>query len=98
MYEVRQTAEFARWLAGLRDAAGRRRIAQRLVRLGAGLFGDSKSVGDGVAELRVDVGPGYRVYFIRDGAILVILLCGGDKGSQARDIARAKQLAEEQRR
>lgn len=86
---------FADWLDGLRDAIAVRRIKQRLARVQIGLFGDAKSVGDGVSELRVDHGPGYRVYFARRGDVVVILLCGGDKGSQKRDIARAKDIHKE---
>lgn len=93
MIEVRQTVEFAAWLAGLGDVRAQERIAQRVVRLQAGLFGDAKSVGSGVAELRIDYGPGYRLYFIRRGKVLIILLCGGDKRSQSRDIERARQMA-----
>lgn len=95
MFELRQTAEFATWLAGLRDDRARKRIAMRLVRVSAGLFGDVKPVGAGVSELRIDHGPGYRVYFVQRGKILIVLLCGGDKGSQARDIELAKALAKE---
>jgi putative addiction module killer protein len=95
MIEIRQTELFAEWLRSLKDKQAQKRIAQRLVRLEAGLFGDAKSVGDGVSELRVDVGPGYRVYFTRRGNTLVILICGGDKSSQGRDIAKAKQMAKE---
>jgi putative addiction module killer protein len=86
---------FADWLDGLRDAVAVKRIKQRLARVQIGLFGDAKSVGDGVSELRVDHGPGYRVYFARRGDVVVILLCGGDKGSQKRDIARAKDINKE---
>lgn len=93
--EVRQTELFAAWLKSLKDMQAQKRIAQRLVRIEAGLFGDAKSVGDGVSELRVDVGPGYRVYFTRRGNTLVILICGGDKSSQSSDIAKAKQMAKE---
>ena len=93
MVEVRQTAEFAEWLARLRDLRARARIAARIERLGFGLTGDAKSVGSGVSELRIDYGPGYRVYFARRGNELVILLCGGDKGAQDRDIAKAKEMA-----
>jgi putative addiction module killer protein len=95
MIEVRQTEEFALWLASLRDDVAVKRIKQRIARIQIGLFGDSKSVGDGLIELRIDHRPGYRVYFVRRGDILVILLCGGDKGSQSRDIARAKAMADE---
>ena len=92
---VRQTDTFADWFAMLRDARAKSRIAARIVRIQAGNFGDCKSIGGGVSELRVDVGPGYRVYFTRRGDELIILLCGGDKGSQRRDILTAKALAEE---
>ncbi len=95
MIEIRQTVVFADWLDGLRDAIAVKRIKQRLARVQIGLFGDAKSVGDGVSELRVDHGPGYRVYFDRRGDVVVILLCGGDKGSQKRDIARAKDINKE---
>jgi putative addiction module killer protein len=91
--EVRQTVVFRDWLDGLKDGLAKRRIAQRIVRLQGGLFGDTKSVGDGVSELRVDHGPGYRVYFSRRGTVVVILLCGGDKGSQDKDIKRARAMA-----
>ena len=94
MIEVRQTEAFARWLRDLADIRAAARIEQRIVRLAAGLFGDVEPVGQGVSELRVDYGPGYRVYFIQRGAVLIVLLCGGNKGSQKRDIARAKALAE----
>ena len=94
MIEVRQTLVFRDWLASLRDQRARERIAQRLVRLQAGLFGDAKFF-DGIGELRIDYGPGYRVYFVRRGNLLVILLCGGDKKTQPADIARAKIMAEE---
>ncbi|MDO9222674.1 MAG: type II toxin-antitoxin system RelE/ParE family toxin [Caulobacter sp.] len=95
MIEVRQTEEFARWLTSLRDDVAVKRIKQRIARVQIGLFGDARSVGDGLSELRIDHGPGYRVYFVRRGGILVILLCGGDKGRQARDISRAKAMAEQ---
>ncbi len=95
MIEVRQTDLFKDWFAGLRDAGAKRRIAQRIVRVQSGLLGDLKSVGEGVSELRVDYGPGYRVYFVRWGAEVIILLCGGDKRTQERDISRAKALAAE---
>jgi putative addiction module killer protein len=92
---VRQTEFFRVWLAMLRDKHGAAIIRRRITRLELGNFGDTKTVGDGVSELRIDFGPGYRLYFTRRERELVILLCGGDKGSQARDIARAKQMAKE---
>ena len=80
---------------GIADHRAAERIAQRIVRLQAGLMGDVRPVGSGVSELRVDYGLGYRLYFVRRGRVLIVLLCGGDKGSQRRDIARAKALAAE---
>lgn len=91
--EVRATDIFSNWLAGLRDARARAKIAARIDRLSLGNFGDAKSVGAGVSELRIHHGSGYRVYFVRRGQNIVILLCGGDKDSQARDIRLAKSLA-----
>jgi putative addiction module killer protein len=93
MPEVRQTETFARWLAGLRDDRARARINTRIRRLSLGNPGDVKSVGEGVLEMRIDYGPGYRVYFAQRGAALVMLLAGGDKRSQDRDIATARDLA-----
>ena len=93
MIEVRQTEAFANWLRSLRDKKAAAKIAQRLVRVQSGLLGDVKSVGDGVSELRVNFGPGYRVYFAQRGRTLVILLCGGDKGTQKTDIIKAKEMA-----
>jgi putative addiction module killer protein len=93
VFEIVQTETFSTWLTGLRDRAAGARIAERLRRLSLGHVGDAKPVGDGVSELRIDHGPGYRVYFMRRGGVLMVLLCGGDKSSQARDIARAKALA-----
>lgn len=95
MIEVRRTQEFVDWLRALRDVHARARIAKRIDRIADGNFGDAKSVGDGVSELRFTIGPGYRVYYCRQGDVVVILLCGGDKDSQARDIARAKMLAKD---
>ena len=93
--EIRQTELFARWLAGLRDRRARMRITARIRRLSLGNFGDVKPVGGGISEMRVDYGPGYRVYFVQRGETLVILLAGGDKRTQGRDIARARELARE---
>lgn len=95
MFEVRRTEEFADWLKGLRDLMARSRIATRIARVEEGNFGDHKSVGEGVSELRFTFGPGYRVYYTQRGDVVVILLCGGDKGSQDRDIERAKAMAKE---
>lgn len=81
---------FTDWLNDLRDPKTRRRILQRLFRLESGYFGDCKAVGGGVSELRFFFGPGYRVYFGKDGDTIVVLLCGGDKSSQRRDIRQAK--------
>ena len=94
-WEIRQSPEFKAWLAKLKDKPARAIILRRLDRIAMGNFGDAKPVGDGVNEFRIDHGPGYRVYFVRRGETLIVLLCGGDKGSQARDIARAKVLAQE---
>jgi putative addiction module killer protein len=91
--EVRKTEEFVQWLDSLRDARARARVLVRIERLVVGNFGDAKPVGDGVSELRIDYGPGYRVYFVRKGQELVILLAGGDKSSQSADIRMAKRLA-----
>ena len=92
MIEVRQTRIFQEWLANLTDRRAVERIAQRLVRLQSGLFGDVKPVGNGLSELRIDYGPGYRLYFVQQGRTLVILLCGGDKRTQSRDIRVAKEM------
>jgi putative addiction module killer protein len=95
MVEVRKTDSFAKWLDGLRDLRARARVQVRLQRLATGNPGDVKPVGEGVSELRIDYGPGYRVYFTRRGNKLIILLAGGDKATQARDIANAIRLARE---
>jgi len=95
MLEVRQTAAFREWIDGLADRRATERISQRLARVGAGLMGDVKSVGGGVWELRVDHGPGYRLYFVQRGLIVILLLCGGTKGTQRRDIQRARIMAAE---
>jgi putative addiction module killer protein len=95
--EVRQTEVFSTWLRKLRDENARARIQIRIRRLSLGNFGDVKPAGDGVSELRIDYGPGYRVYFQQIGTLLVLLLIGGDKKTQDADIARAKKLAKEAR-
>lgn len=91
--EVRQTDVYARWFGRLRDRQARARIDIRIRRLELGNPGDVRPVGEGVSELRISYGPGYRVYFVQRGQSLVILLAGGDKSSQARDITRARSLA-----
>lgn len=93
LIEIRQTEVFADWLRRLRDERAKARIGVRLRRLAFGHFGDVAPVGEGVSELRIHYGPGYRVYFRQRGRSLVLLLCGGDKGSQRRDTARALELA-----
>lgn len=93
MLEVRQTATYAAWFEGLRDRTARVRIDIRIRRLSLGNPGDVKPVGEGVSELRVNTGPGYRVYFVRKGNDFVVLLAGGDKSSQHHDIRKAKSLA-----
>lgn len=93
MIEVRQTDEFRNWLRNLRDNKAAARIGSRLRRLEQGNPGDVKSLGSGLLEMRVDYGPGYRVYYVRRAAIIVVLLCGGDKRTQQRDIKRAQILA-----
>jgi putative addiction module killer protein len=95
MIDVRQTDVFADWFAGLRDREARARITVRIRRLSLGNPGDVKPVGGGVSEMRIDYGPGYRVYFVRRGDTVIVLLCGGDKRNQDRDIARALELARE---
>jgi putative addiction module killer protein len=92
MIEVRETAEFTAWFAALDDTRARARIDIRIRRIVLGNFGDVKPIGQGLSELRIDSGPGYRVYFVRRGAEIVVLLGGGDKHSQDRDIRRAKDI------
>jgi putative addiction module killer protein len=94
MAEVVETETFSKWLKALRDPLGRRAVLRRIARIvSTDHFGDHSGVGDGVSELRIDVGPGYRVYYTMRGELVVLLLCGGDKDSQERDIRRAKEMA-----
>ena len=93
MFRVERTIEFESWLDGLRDRSAQKRIAMRIRRVENGLLGDWKPVGEGVSELRIDSGPGYRLYFTRRGQTIVILLCGSDKSGQDRAIALARELA-----
>ncbi len=93
MIELRKTEAFTKWLDGLYDIHARARILVRIERLAAGNPGDVKAVGEGISELRIDYGPGYRVYYRRHGRKVVILLAGGDKSTQAKDIKTALRLA-----
>ena len=93
MFQLRKTQIFAEWIDGLRDTQGRARILARIERLAAGLLGDVKPIGEGVSELRIDCGPGYRVYFKKQGRAIIILLAGGDKSTQSRDIKTALKLS-----
>lgn len=94
MIEVRQTAAYKDWFAGLRDMQAKARILRRIERAQAGNLGDHKRF-DGLLEMRIDYGPGYRLYAVQQGEILIILLCGGDKASQQRDIKLAAKMAKE---
>jgi len=93
--EVRETETFATWLRDLRDRQAKAKIAARIRRLAFGNPGDVKPVGEGVSELRVNHGAGYRVYFVQRGKMLVVILCGGDKSTQEMDIAAAKRMSKE---
>ncbi|SAL54858.1 addiction module protein [Caballeronia sordidicola] len=93
MLNIRTTEVFDQWFSRLRDLRGRIRVQARIDRLATGNPGDHKSVGSGINELRINEGPGYRVYYTQRGSILVVLLCGGDKSTQQADIERAKTLA-----
>jgi putative addiction module killer protein len=95
MLEIFRSETFDRWLRELRDIRARARIEARILRLSRGNPGDVKPVGSGVSEMRIDYGPGYRVYFTRRGPLVVLLLCGGDKRTQTADIKRAIKIAED---
>ena len=95
MPEIRETETFSCWLKALRDTEAKARVAVRIRRLAFGNPGDVKPVGEGISELRIPYGPGYRVYFVQRGTVLIVLLCGGDKKTQQKDIATAKRLAKE---
>lgn len=97
MIELIQSETFQRWLSGLKDQQARARVQMRLDRLALGNPGDVKPVGSGISELRIDYGPGYRVYFMQRGAVLIVLLAGGDKRTQAEDIRRAFAIAQQWR-
>ncbi len=91
--EIRRTPEFREWIDNLRDIAGRARIQARIERLAAGNPGDHRNLEGGISEMRIDVGPGYRVYYTKRGDILIVLLVGGDKSTQQKDIHKARELA-----
>jgi len=93
MLQIRETPEYSEWIEAVRDERAQARIVSRVARLARGNAGDVKPVGQGVSELRVHYGPGYRVYFTRRGLQLIVLLCGGDKSTQEKDVERAKLLA-----
>jgi putative addiction module killer protein len=95
MFEIRRTPEFDQWLLGLRDGMTRRRLARRLQRAESGNLGDVASVGDSVMEMREHFGPGWRMYYVQRGSVLIVMLGGGDKSTQNRDIAAAKRQAAE---
>ncbi len=95
MYTLHETNLFSDWLTALRDTRGKAAILRRLVRVQMGNLGDVKHLGAGLFEMRVNVGPGYRIYCVRRGDVLIVLLCGGDKSSQKKDIASARKLAKE---
>ena len=93
--QIQRTDIFTKWFEHLKDRRAKAIIAQRIIRVADGLFGDFKSVGNGISEIRINYGPGYRVYCTIRGNELIILLCGGDKSSQKEDIAYAKRIVEE---
>ena len=95
MFTIRRTREYAEWMKKLKDFRAQARIADRIDRLAAGNPGDVKPVGEGVSELRVDYGPGDRACFVRDGSVVYVLLCGGEKSTQDKDIRLAKRLAQQ---
>ncbi len=92
-YEIATTDDYDTWFDSLRDRRAAQAIDRNIVKLSGGLFGNVEPVGEGVSELKVDVGAGYRVYFVTQGRTIIVLLTGGDKSSQRRDIARAKEMA-----
>ncbi|WP_150700051.1 type II toxin-antitoxin system RelE/ParE family toxin [Pandoraea terrae] len=92
MYTLYRTAEFDTWLSHLKDLKGKAKILARFKRAELGNFGDSEPIGDGLSEMRIDFGPGYRVYYGREGTITYLLICGGDKSTQKADIKRAKEM------
>lgn len=94
MIEIRETDVFKEWFNSLKDKRAKARIDIRIRRVSLGNLGDVKPVGSGVSELRIDYGPGYRIYFVQQGNVIIILLCGGDKSTQSKDIQRAHEIAQ----
>ncbi|MFC0225689.1 type II toxin-antitoxin system RelE/ParE family toxin [Serratia aquatilis] len=94
MKEIIRSETFSNWLTALKDARARARILMRIDRMKEGNFGDSEPIGDGLSEARIHYGPGYRVYFMHQGNQIVVLLCGGDKTTQSKDIKQAKRIAQ----
>ena len=95
MIEVRETTEFSKWLSGLRDPVAKAKISSRIQRLAFGNPGDVASIGHGLSEMRIHYGPGYRIYFVQKGPLMILLLGGGDKSTQKRDITRVQSLAQD---
>ncbi len=95
MIEVRKTEYFETWLTDLKDRVGKAKIVSRIQRLELGNPGDVRAVGEGVSEMKIDFGPGYRIYYKQTGKTIVLILCGGDKSTQDKDIKRAKEIAAE---
>ncbi|MCQ2101972.1 MAG: type II toxin-antitoxin system RelE/ParE family toxin [Fibrobacter sp.] len=92
MFSIEKTETFSKWYADLKDNQAKQRIFSRLLRVELGNLGDVKNIGDGISEMRFDVGPGYRLYYAIRGQVVIILLCGGDKSTQRRDIEKAKEM------
>jgi putative addiction module killer protein len=95
MFDVQTTEQFDQWLSDLTNRAARARITSRIDRLSRGNAGDVRAIGEGVSEMRIDTGPGYRVYYKKTGTTIIVILCGGDKSSQDKDIKKAKRIAPE---
>lgn len=92
MYQIIKTAYFEKWQKGLKDTKAKAKIEVRIRRMETGILGDIKPVGEGVSETRIHYGPGYRLYFCQRGEVVIVLLCGGDKSTQSKDIERAKEI------
>lgn len=95
MFDIRQTHDFKKWLAKLKDSNAKARINTRIRKMQLGNLGDCKPIGSGISEARITYGPGYRLYFVKSGKALIVLLCGGDKSTQSDDISKAKRIKKE---